>query len=177
MQEAGEQVTLFDLGLPYTKTSKECSAQTKEGTSKQYSRKSQGSRSQIVPTCLCLKVTGSGANADAYTMSWEDGALLGDYMMPSSGGQPTLLLDECSSSEPHNGVVVSRLSQILEECAPQKYYLSEKACIGILRRASRRGKPLPEALETALKIRAGIIPLMADPSRKSMTQEVTETEA
>ena len=37
---------------------------------------------------------------------------------------------------------------------PQKYYLSQKACLGILRRASERGKKLPKVLETALKKQA-----------------------
>ena len=45
---------------------------------------------------------------------------------------------------------VSRLSQILEDNVPQKYYLSARACQGILTRASRRGKPLPEVLRQAL---------------------------
>ena len=45
---------------------------------------------------------------------------------------------------------VSLLSQILEVNVPQKYYLSARACQGILTRASRRGKPLPEVLRQAL---------------------------
>lgn len=45
---------------------------------------------------------------------------------------------------------VSRLSWILEDNVPQKYYLSARACQGILARASRRGKPLPEILKEAL---------------------------
>lgn len=44
----------------------------------------------------------------------------------------------------------SRLSQILEVNAPEKYYLSKRACQGILTRASKRGKKLPDLLETAL---------------------------
>lgn len=44
----------------------------------------------------------------------------------------------------------SLLSLILEDNAPQKYYLSARACQGILTRASRRGKPLPEVLRQAL---------------------------
>ena len=48
----------------------------------------------------------------------------------------------------------SSLSQILEETPHQKYYLSEKACLGILRRAEKRGKELPEVLRTALKRQA-----------------------
>lgn len=43
------------------------------------------------------------------------------------------------------------LSDILEEDADPKYNLSSKACKGILNRASKRGKRLPEVLEEALK--------------------------
>ena len=45
---------------------------------------------------------------------------------------------------------VSLLSSTLEVNAPEKYYLSARACQGILTRASRRGKPLPELLKQAL---------------------------
>ena len=45
---------------------------------------------------------------------------------------------------------VSLLSQILEETAPQKYYLSERATKGILRRNEIKGG-VPEVLEKALK--------------------------
>jgi hypothetical protein len=44
---------------------------------------------------------------------------------------------------------------ILEADVPEKYYLSPKACQGILRRAERRGKKLPELLEVALVSVAG----------------------
>lgn len=44
----------------------------------------------------------------------------------------------------------SLLSWILEDNVPKKYYLSARACQGILVRASRRGKPLPELLKQAL---------------------------
>lgn len=47
-------------------------------------------------------------------------------------------------SESPNAVVESTLSQILQADVPQKYYLSPKACQGILRRAAARGKELPE---------------------------------
>jgi DNA (cytosine-5)-methyltransferase 1 len=40
--------------------------------------------------------------------------------------------------------------------ALQKYYLSEKACLGILRRAERRGKVLPPMLDQALRKQAGL---------------------
>lgn len=45
---------------------------------------------------------------------------------------------------------VSLLSQTLEVNAPEKYFLSARACQGILTRASRRGKKLPDLLQTAL---------------------------
>ena len=50
----------------------------------------------------------------------------------------------------------SSLSQILEEDPSTKYYLTAKACSGILRRAFERGKALPKKLERALKIQAGL---------------------
>jgi len=46
--------------------------------------------------------------------------------------------------------VSSSLADVLQAEAPEKYYLSSKACDGILRRASRRGKTLPEDLHNAL---------------------------
>ena len=49
------------------------------------------------------------------------------------------------------------LSGILEANPAQKYYLSKVACIGILRRAFERGKELPQKLERALKIQAGLM--------------------
>ena len=57
-------------------------------------------------------------------------------------------------SESPNAVVESTLSQILQADVPQKYYLSPKACQGILRRAAARGKELPEMLKTALEKQA-----------------------
>jgi DNA (cytosine-5)-methyltransferase 1 len=53
------------------------------------------------------------------------------------------------------------LSQILQDFPPRKYYLSRKACQGILRRARERGKELPPQLKTALLAQAGLTPLAA----------------
>ena len=85
------------------------------------------------------------------TPRWENGQLLGEYMTRSFGDAPSTLMEECSQGERHNGVSVSRLSQILMDSPPQKYYLSAKACSGILRRAEKRGKELPEQLRKALE--------------------------
>ncbi len=58
----------------------------------------------------------------------------------------------CNTSDHHNAGCVS-LSSLLEpvESIPPKFWLSAKACAGILRRASSRGKALPPALEAALR--------------------------
>lgn len=45
----------------------------------------------------------------------------------------------------------SRLSEILQTDASEKYYLSARACEGILRRADKRGKELPDVLKAALE--------------------------
>ena len=82
---------------------------------------------------------------------------MGGILEPSSGqwrnagmGGPTasltLNLPEC-----HSGAVASSLSDILETGdLPQRYFLSAKACRGILRRAEKRGKTLPAPLMQAL---------------------------
>ena len=44
----------------------------------------------------------------------------------------------------------SSLLRILEDTPQERYYLSAKACLGILARASRRNKELPEVLKKAL---------------------------
>ena len=72
------------------------------------------------------------------TAIWEtDGALRTELLMHNTGEYP-------------NAAVESTLSQILQVNVPEKYYLSPKACLGILRRASERGKQLPEVLQEAL---------------------------
>lgn len=53
-------------------------------------------------------------------------------------------------------VAESTLWQILEDRPHPKYYLTRKACVGILRRAFERGKPLPEQLRIALEVQAGL---------------------
>lgn len=65
-------------------------------------------------------------------------------------GGPTACLT-LNGAECHNGAVVSSLSDVLETSdVPQKYYLSAKACRGILRRAERRGRELPTVLRLEL---------------------------
>lgn len=61
------------------------------------------------------------------------------------GDSSTLNIGECPREEN-----VSLLSWILQVDVPEKYYLSAKACLGIMIRASRRGKELQDLLQTAL---------------------------
>ena len=71
-------------------------------------------------------------------LCWDrDSLLLGEYWTLNFG------------ESPRDGVE-SSLSQILEAIVPEKYYLSPKACGGIIRRAKHRGKKLPRLLEEAL---------------------------
>lgn len=127
------QVSLFAPDTWSGKTSPERSAPTEEKTLPQSSKKRSKSQSRKPPLFLYLKRDGPQAAA-----SWVmDGALLGEYSMHSFG------------ESPKDGVE-SRLSQILEDNPHPKYYLSAKACRGILNRAARRGKDLPEALKAAL---------------------------
>jgi hypothetical protein len=51
---------------------------------------------------------------------------------------------------PHSAESASTLSQILQANAPEKYFLSAKACKGILNRGEKRGKELPPLLKEAL---------------------------
>lgn len=138
------QVSMFDLDIWSGKMSPEHSAPTKEKTSQRSLKKPSGSQSRKLPMFLCLKKDGLQQAA-----SWETaGALLGEFSMHSFGEHPISLY--------HNGVGESHLSQILEDSPHPKYSLSPKACQGILNRASRRGKKLPEVLEKALVEQASL---------------------
>lgn len=104
-------------------------------------KKQSGSQSQKLPTFMFLAADGLIPEP-----SWEeDGQLLGEFWMLNTG--------EC----PNVGVE-SHLSQILEEKPHRKYCLSPKACQGILNRAKRRGKELPEMLRTALEMQSQSTP-------------------
>ena len=69
--------------------------------------------------------------------------------MASPGECWTLSTSECPSD-----AVESSLSDVLEAApiVPHRYFLSRKACQGIIRRAEARGKKLPEALIEALEL-------------------------
>jgi len=138
------------------------------------------SNPSVTPKFQCLPLE------DGQTLEWceaEDVTLHGASWMPNFGESPNVARE-------------SFLSQILEDNVPQKYYLSPRACLGILRRAERRGKDLPEMLKAALEAQAGLTKTQTEKSEQvtllthstqtamqaeetrhwSMTAEETETE-
>lgn len=120
------------------KTYPEPSARQEEKTSEPSSKRPRGSQKKGLQF-LDLR-TENGRPQDA---SWETvGALPGESWTPSIGESPSVAAE-------------SHLWQILQEVPPDsRYFLSAKACQGILRRAEKRGKALPEMLEKALREQA-----------------------
>lgn len=116
----------------YGKTSPELTAQIKERISGELLKRSQRAKFQ----CLNLE---SGQKAD--WCEYQTVNSLGGLSTPNIGESP-------------NVENVSILSQILEAEVPERYYLSPKACSGILRRAEKRGKKLPPLLEAVLRAQA-----------------------
>lgn len=141
----------------------ELSAPTKEPISASCSKKPQKWPANKPPLFLSLKT--DGLQPDALPM-WEDnGALRGEYLTHSFGVCPK---DENAS----------HLSQILEVSPHPKYSLSARACLGILNRAEKRGKQLPEILKLALiqqAQRGGLIAYKATASTEPTPQDATES--
>lgn len=122
------QLSLFGKMFP------ERSVQTAEKTSAPCWKNLPAWKNQ---TLQFLDLRGGADGARPEQLPEMDGPWLGD--------SSTLNIGECPREEN-----VSLLSWILQVDVPEKYYLSAKACRGILTRASRRGKKLQELLETAL---------------------------
>jgi len=118
----------------FGKMSPEPLVQTKVRTSES-SSKSSSKSSNREPLCLRFHAT-DGPTPTVIAVT--DGALRTELSMLNTGESPSVAVE-------------STLSQILEADAPEKYRLSAKACEGILRRAERRGKALPEMLRMALE--------------------------
>jgi len=115
------------------KTSPERSVQTEDGTSTPSLKRSAPS---LTTELMFLDLrTGAGNLLGAY---WETTSVLpGESSMHNT-------------SESLSVAAESSLSEILQVDAPEKYSLSPKACLGILRRAEKRGKMLPPMLRDAL---------------------------
>ena len=114
--------------------------------------------SPILPLLNAISPDGwFGRTSPAYCHPTEDGILEPSSRRwgKSGMGSPT----ECwtlNTPEWHSAAVVCSLSDSLETGdVPQRFYLSAKACQGILRRAKKRGKKLPTPLRSALINTAG----------------------
>ncbi len=95
----------------------------------------------------------SGRTSPASCRQTEDGRLeaCSEGWQNSGMGSPTAFLTLNTSDWPSDASVCS-LSAILETGdVPRRFYLSARACAGILRRAERRGKALPHPLHDALR--------------------------
>ena len=118
--------------MPSGKMSRERSTVTTERTSEQSLKNSSTSLNRQ-PRCLRLIKDGQ-----KQIILWEtDGVYRTDYLTYNTGDAPSVGVE-------------STLSSLLETNVPERYLLSARACQGILARSQRRGKPLPDALMTAL---------------------------
>lgn len=109
--------------------------------------------------------TGYGNLLGAY---WETvTALPGKYTMPSTG--------PCRKDAKEY-----TLSAILQLNAPEKYSLSPTACAGIIRRAEKRGKELPDMLREALMetigLAGGMEKIAEEPEEEIMEDEDDDSE-
>lgn len=163
------QVNLFDLGIWSGKMFPERSAATSRTDSEISGpcwKKLYASQNRDFLFLDC-RTSRSGQNPEGSSAT--DGALLGEHTTPNTGefhsadgvsAWWSILTDtqqgtsSLNVSEEPNVPVDTKLSQILEENPDPKYNLTPKACAGILRRAERRGKKLPEALKTVLELQS-----------------------
>ena len=119
------------------KMSPEHSRQTRAKTSRQSSKKSAKSK-----TIHYLYLNLKAENGQTQEKSWE-------MRSPLRGECLTLNIGEFPNEEN-----ASTLSQILMDKVPPRFYLSPRACQGILRRASEHGRVLPDVLRLALERQA-----------------------
>lgn len=169
MTEAlGGQVNLFDLGIWSGRMSPALTAVTEARISPPCWKKLYASQSRDF---LFLDCRTSRSGRKPEECSATDGASHGERTTHNTGEFPSadgvsawwLTLTDTQQgisslnvSEEPNVPVDTKLSQILEENPDPKYNLTPKACAGILRRAERRGKQLPETLKAVLLAQAGI---------------------
>ena len=106
---------------------------------------SSGTRPPSTLVCLgerprsALKRAGGRLTASSCPKWMRSGMVWhGEYWMRSFSAWP-------------NDASVCSLLEVLEPCVARKYFLSAKACRGIISRADRRGKPLPTRLRNALE--------------------------
>ena len=149
----GVQMSIFDLDLSFGKMSPELSQATEVRTFG-VSWKNFVESKKTVFQFLCLTtesgriaaqspVTECLLHGDLWTLN------ISEYFNAVSESPSSLTTGE--ATHPTYYFRESRLSEILQTEVSEKYYLSARACEGILRRADKRGKELPEVLKTALE--------------------------
>lgn len=143
------QVTWSDLGFSFGRTLSEHSAAIEEKTSQPCWKKLRVSQNQDFLYLDC-RTSRNGQKQEPLTVM--GGLSLGELTTLRTGEKPseTAVQEMLSVWGPHSVAEESRLSQILEVNPLPKYNLTAKACQGILRRAERRGKDLPERLKAVL---------------------------
>ena len=102
------------------------------------------------------------------TQEKTDTELLGEFWTLNIPEHP-IFHTQCPKED-----AVSSLSDILEiGNVPRRYYLSQKACQGILNRSERKGKKLPEMLHNALINQMGNAPLEKAAEENAATHRET----
>lgn len=149
--DVGGQVSLFGPDMEYGRTCPELSpadgTPSPEKRGRERTSKSSSSPSSKLKNHTFMLLDLRPGAGNMLGPCWE-------YDPVWLGSLGTLNTSECPSD-----VVESSLSQILLDTVPSKYYSSQTACRGILRRSEERGKELPKKLKTALMIQAGLCSL------------------
>ena len=153
----GDQVSLFDQDTSAGRTYQAASAQPRR-TGRISGLSWRKLLDYIAPDYQFLDLSSDAGNLLGQYEWTMRSALHGGCWLRNSGASP-------------RDAIESFLSQILQERPPKKYYLTTAACLGILRRAEERGKPLPKALDTALRIQAGSIGSTNGRGKKNLSDE------
>ncbi len=157
------QMSIFDyLDMHFGKMSLEPCQATREMTSELYWKNLPVSKTQSL---MYLDARRNGASQESSSEIL--GVLLGESTMHSSGvylneenefpyyatSMDTQHQTYCflNTTEKPVKVIDTHLSWVLEMDTDPKYNLSQKAAQGILNRATKRGKALPEILKRALE--------------------------
>ena len=143
MNKEVEQISLFDLGFSFGKMCPVLSqAENPRAKISGLSSRRSSELKSVVYQSLDLTPGAGNLLGESY---WElISPWRGDALTLNTGVSPR---EEKESS----------LSQILQADPPLKYYLTSKACQGILRRSHDRGKELPNKLKRALEIQSGVV--------------------
>ena len=153
----GDQVSLFDQDTSAGRTYQAASAQARR-TGRISGLSWRKLLDYIAPDYQFLDLSSDAGNLLGQYEWTTRSALHGGCWLRNTGPSPRDATESC-------------LSQILEDHPPKKYYLTTAACLGILRRAEERGKPLPKALDTALRIQAGLIGSTNGRGKKNLSDE------